>query len=179
MRYILQKGRPEDESGRLEREILTYDLLESKGIFFERVDHEAMATIEDCMEVDKILEVEICKNLFLCNSNKTKFFLLMIPGSKKFKTKDLSAQLGTSRLSFAKSEHMEELLGLTPGSVSVMGLMNDRDNRVQLIIDKEVLEQEYIACHPCMNTFSLRIRTEDVIKKLLPAIGHEAILAAL
>ena len=117
--------------------------------------------------------MEICKNLFLCNRQATEFYLLLIPGDKPFKTKYLSAQIGSSRLSFAKPEAMQEYLDITPGSVSVMGLMNDRDKRVQLLIDEDVLAAEYFACHPCINTSSLRFRTGDLIEKVIPAMGHE------
>lgn len=175
----LQNGRPENTEGRLEKEIRVYDLLDSLGIDYQRVDHEAAMTMEACREIDQALskgvenEVEICKNLFLCNRQVTEFYLLLIPGDKPFKTKYLSAQIGSSRLSFAKPEAMQEYLDITPGSVSVMGLMNDRDKRVQLLIDEDVLAAEYFACHPCINTSSLRFRTGDLIEKVIPAMGHE------
>lgn len=163
----------------MEKEIRVYDLLDSLGIDYQRVDHEAAMTMEACREIDQALskgvenEVEICKNLFLCNRQVTEFYLLLIPGDKPFKTKYLSAQIGSSRLSFAKPEAMQEYLDITPGSVSVMGLMNDRDKRVQLLIDEDVLAAEYFACHPCINTSSLRFRTGDLIEKVIPAMGHE------
>lgn len=163
----------------MEKEIRVYDLLDSLGIDYQRVDHEAAMTMEACGEIDQALsegmenEVEICKNLFLCNRQVTEFYLLLIPGDKPFKTKYLSAQIGSSRLSFAKPEAMQKYLDITPGSVSVMGLMNDRDKRVQLLIDEDVLAAEYFACHPCINTSSLRFRTGDLIEKVIPAMGHE------
>ena len=169
----LQKGRPADTAGRLEKEIRTYDLLDRLGVEYERIDHEPTMTMEDCKEVDQLLEAVICKNLFLCNRQKTAFYLLMIPDTKVFHTKDLSAQIGSARLSFAKPEYMEEFLDITPGSVSVMGLMNDKEHRVQLLIDEDVLDGEYIGCHPCINTSSLRISTTDMLEKIIPAMGHE------
>ena len=169
----LVSGRPQNTEGRLEKEIRTYDFLDSIGIHYERVDHEPAMTIEACEEVDKILGAVICKNLFLCNRQETDFYLLLMPGDKKFKTKDLSAQINSSRLSFAKPEYMEQFLDITPGSASILGLMNDRDNRVQLLIDEDVLKGEYIGCHPCINTSSLKLRTEDVIGKYLQAVHHE------
>ena len=169
----LQKGRPADTAGRLEKEIRTYDLLDRLGVEYERIDHEPAMTMEDCKEVDQLLEAVICKNLFLCNRQKTAFYLLMIPDTKVFHTKDLSAQIGSARLSFAKPEYMEEFLDITPGSVSVMGLMNDKEHRVQLLIDEDVLDGEYIGCHPCINTSSLRISTTDMLEKIIPAMGHE------
>lgn len=169
----LISGRPQDCSGRLDREIRTYDLLDSLGISYQRTDHEATDTMEECNKIDAVLGVVICKNLFLCNKQATKFYLLMMPGDKFFKTKEVSHQIGSSRLSFASPEDMVKHLGLEPGSVSIMGLMNDLDDSVQLLIDEDVLKDEYLGCHPCVNTSSLKIRTLDIIEKFLPAVKHE------
>lgn len=168
----LYKGRPTDTNGRTDREIRTYDLLDSLEIPYERIDHDAADTIEDCLEVESLLGTVICKNLFLCTANKSQFYLLLMPGTKPFKTKELSKQIGSTRLSFAPPEYMEQYLGLTPGSVSILGLMNDTDKKVTLLIDEDVLKDEYLGCHPCMNTSSLRVKTEDIIKKFLPAVNH-------
>lgn len=175
----LQKGRPADTAGRLDKEIRTYDLLDRLGVEYERIDHEPAMTMEDCKEVDQLLEAVICKNLFLCNRQKTAFYLLMIPDTKVFHTKDLSAQIGSARLSFAKPEYMEEFLDITPGSVSVMGLMNDQEHRVQLLIDEDVLDGEYIGCHPCINTSSIRFKVKDLIEKVIPAMGHDFVKVKL
>lgn len=158
--------------GRLLKEMAVYELLDKLEISYQRVDHEAAATVDDCHGVDEALGIHICKNLFLCNRQKTDFYLLMMPGLKKFKTKELSAQLGVSRLSFAEAEYMEEFLDITPGSVSVMGLMNDKDHRVRLLIDREFLQDEFVGCHPCVNTSSLKLRMKDVLEKFLPYVGH-------
>lgn len=173
------KGRPQNTEGRLDKEIRVYDLLDSLGIEYERIDHEPAMTIEACEEIDRVLEAVICKNLFLCNRQETDFYLLLIPGNKKFKTKDISAQIDSSRLLFGKPEYMEQFLDITPGSVSILGLMNDKENRVQLLIDEEVLQEEYIGCHPCINTSSLRIRTEDMVKKIIPELKHSPKLVRL
>ncbi len=170
----LYSGRPADINSRLSKEVCVYDLLDKLGIEYKRADHPAAETMEACLEIEKVLGVEICKNLFLRNRQKTEFYLLMMPGSKPFKTKDITKQLGCARLSFAEAEFMEEFLDITPGSVSVLGLMNDKENRVRLIIDKDILEGEYIGCHPCINTSSLAIKTEDILNKFLPAVGHTA-----
>lgn len=175
----LVTGRPESCEGRLEKEIRVYDLLDSLGIFYQRIDHEATMTMEACAAVDKVLDATICKNLLLCNRQKTAFYLLMLPGSKVFKTSELSKKIGSSRLSFADGAFMEEFLDITPGSLSVMGLMNDKENRVQLLIDEDVLQGEFIGCHPCINTSSLRFRTEDLLQKIIPAMGHEPIFVTL
>ena len=165
-------GRPADSSGRLPKELRTYDLLDSLHISYERVDHDALPTIEACRQVDEILGTPMCKNLFLHNAQKTAFYLLLLPGEKKFKTAALSKQIGSARLSFGEAEFMESFLDIKPGSVSVMGLMNDRENRVRLLIDKDILEGEYFACHPCINTSSLKFTTRDLMDKILPALGH-------
>lgn len=176
---ILVNGRPENIEGRLEKEVRVYDLLDSLEVKYQRIDHEAAMTMEACEEIDRTLDAAICKNLFLCNRQETDFYLLMISGDKTFKTKYLSAQIGSARLSFAKPEYMEQFLDITPGSVSVMGLMNDKEKRVQLLIDKDVLNAEYIGCHPCINTSSLRMRTEDMMEKVIPAMGHEPMMVEL
>ena len=175
----LMNGRPADVSGRLEKEIRVYDLLDKLEIPYMRADHEAVNTMEACVEIDKILDALLCKNLFLCNRQKTNFYMLLMPGDKPFKTKELSKQINTARLSFADAEHMEEYLDITPGSVSVMGLMNDVENHVQLLIDREVLEGEYFGCHPCVNTSSLRMKIKDMVEKFLPAVHHEPIIVDL
>ena len=174
------EGRPRDISGRLPKELRVYDLLDSLHVPYKRADHDALPTIEACHEVNRLLEIDICKNLFLCNAQKTAFYLLMMPGTKKFKTAALSKQIGSSRLSFAGAEYMEQLLDITPGSVSVLGLMNDHENRVRLLIDRDVLENhQYLGCHPCINTSSLKIRTQDLLDVILPAIHHPYTLVDL
>ncbi len=172
-------GRPVSPEGRLEKEMAVYDLLDELRIPYTRVDHGVAMTIEECQGVDQLLGIEICKNLVLCNAQKTKFFLLLMPGDKQFKTKDLSKQIGSSRLSFAPAEYMEKLLNVTPGSATVMALMNDPHNQVQLIIDEDVAAHEEFGCHPCINTSSLRMKTEDMLEKFLPAVHHEAIFVKL
>ena len=175
----LQNGRPTDTTGRLDKEIRTYDFLDKLGIEYQRIDHEAAFTMEVCEEIDKTLGATICKNLFLCNRQKTDFYLLMIPGDKTFKTKELSHQIGSARLSFASPQDMEKYLDITPGSVSVMGLMNDTEDQVQLLIDEDVLSGEMIGCHPCINTSSIRFKTSDLIEKILPAMHHSFIQVKL
>ena len=175
----LQKGRPANCAGRLEREIAVYDLLDRLHIDYERTDHAAADTMEACYEIDRVLGTVICKNLFLCNRQRTQYYLLMMLGTKPFHTKDLSHQIGSARLSFGDPESMEALLHIAPGSVSIMGLMNDTENRVQLLIDKPVLEAPTLGCHPCVNTSSLRLRTRDVTDIFLPAVHHRPIVVEL
>ena len=175
----LEQGSPADLSGRLDKEIRVYTLLDSLGINFQRIDHEAAMTMEACEAIDLALQATICKNLFLCNRQMTDFYLLMMPGDKAFKTKDLSSQIDSSRLSFADAEHMQQYLDITPGSVSVLGLMNDHQKKVQLLIDEELLWGEFIGCHPCINTSSLRIRTQDLMDTIIPAMEHEVRMVEL
>lgn len=169
---MLMKGRPDHVETRSAKEIRVYDLLDSLHINYIRIDHKATMTMEACVDVEKELDVKICKKLFLTNSNKSQYFLLMLPGYKKLKTKEISKQIQSSRLSFGSNEKMQEYLDILPGSLSVMGLMNDSHHQVQLIVDEDILKNEYIGFHPCMNTTSMKIKTTDLFEKILPAINH-------
>ena len=175
----LIQGRPDDCAGREARETAVYDLLDRLGIPYLRVDHEETNTMEACSEVDKVLGVTICKNLFLCNRQETNFYMLMMPGTKPFKTSVVSKLVGSARLSFADARYMEEFLHIRPGAVSVMGLMNDTQRRVQLLIDREVAESEFLGCHPCVSTTSLKLKTRDMVSTFLPAVNHEPIVLDL
>lgn len=197
MKLTIYKGRPGNITGRQEREVRVYDLLDSIGVDYDRLDHAPAMTMEVCDAVnaafgrmtleefkaedsnDRAKHAIICKNLFLCNRQKTKFYLLMIPGDKKFLTKNLSAQINSARLSFAGEEDMLNFLDVTPGSVSVLGLMNDHGHIVQLLIDSDVLQSEYVGCHPCINTSSLRMKTKDLMEKVIPALQHEPVIVNL
>lgn len=175
----LYKGTPENVQERLPKEQRCYALLDGLNIPFLRADHAPAMTMELCAQIDESLEAMICKNLFLSNRQGTKFYLLMIPANKPFKTKFLSAQLGVSRLSFGSETVMEQLLDTTAGSASVLGLMNDKENQVQLVIDRDVLQQEFFGCHPCINTSSLKIAVQDLVEKILPAVQHTPVLVDL
>ena len=169
---LVYKGRPQSCEGRADRENRVYDLLDALDIEYYRVDHDEAKTMDDCEMIDKSLETVLCKNLVLCNSQKTRFYLLMMPGAKPFRTKELSHQINSSRLSFAPPEYLEKYLDVLPGSVSIMGLMNDKENNITLLIDEDVIKPEFIGCHPCMNTSSLKIKTDDVLNKFLKSTGH-------
>lgn len=168
----LQTGRPTDIQNRDAKEIKTYDYLEALDIKFDRVDHNELMTMDECEKAEETLGAHICKNLFLRNQQKAKFYLLMMPGNKKFLTKELSKQINSARLSFAEAESMENYLGVSPGSVTVLGLMNDASNTVSLLIDKDLLQLEYIGVHPCVNTSTLKIKTDDLINKFLKHTKH-------
>ena len=175
---ILFSGRP-DNNEMLPQESAAYDMLDKLGVEYSGVKHEAAATMEDCKKADEALGIMICKNLFLCNRQKTDFYLLVMPADKEFHTKDITKQLGCSRLSFAGEEFMQSFLGVTPGSVTVLGLMNDTENKVQLVIDEDVLKNEYFGCHPCINTSSIKFPTADLKEKILPYIKHDCITVTL
>ena len=169
----LVEGRPQDK--RIDKEERVYDLLDQLNIDYQRIVHEEANTMEVCLEIEKTLKSTICKNLFLVNSNKSQYYLLMLKENKKFKTKVISKQINSSRLSFGSDEKMLEYLDITPGSVSLLGLMNDHDFKVQLLMDKDLLQDEYLGCHPCINTSSLRIKMKDVFEKIIPSLHHEPI----
>lgn len=169
----LVEGRPQDK--RIDKEERVYDLLDQLNIDYQRIDHEEANTMEVCLEIEKSLKSTICKNLFLVNSNKSQYYLLMLKENKKFKTKVIPKQINSSRLSFGSDEKMLEYLDITPGSVSLLGLMNDHDFKVQLLMDKDLLQDEYLGCHPCINTSSLRIKMKDVFEKIIPSLHHEPI----
>lgn len=168
----LYQGSPRDLADRLARETRVYTLLERLAIPFSHVDHAPAMTMADCEAIDGMLGVSMCKNLFLCNRQQTDFYLLMMPADKPFRTKELSEQIGSSRLSFAQEDHLLRLLDIQPGAVSVMGLMNDAEGCVRLLIDEEIAQSEWLGCHPCVNTTSLKIATRDILTRFLPAVRH-------
>lgn len=175
----IETGRPADCSGRLEKECAVYDLLEQLNIPFTRADHPAAFTMEECEAVSQALHTPICKNLFLCNRQKTAFYLLLLPASKPFRTKEITAQLECARLSFAGEEQLASLLHLTPGSATIFGLQYDTENRVQLVVDRDLLDEAYFGCHPCINTSTIRLRTSDVFDRLTHALHHDYTLVTL
>lgn len=172
MTYTREHGCPADWQSRQPNEARCYEFLDRLGVEYDRIDHPETDTMEACREIDKTLEADTCKNLFLCNRQQTDFYLLLTPGDKVFKTKDLSKQIGSARLSFASGEQMEKYLDITPGSCSILGLMNDHDHAVRLLVDEDVLQGEWVGLHPCRNTTTLRIRTADLFGKVLEAMGH-------
>ena len=176
---IVENGLPKNINDRLPKEQRVYAFLNSLEIDYNRVDHEPAMTMEACEEIDEVLGTSMCKNLFLSNRQETAFYLLLMPADKPFKTKDLSAQLGVARLSFGKAEYMEEYLDITPGSLSILGLMNDKKNNVQLLIDEDILSKELIGCHPCINTSSLSLSVNDMQEKIIPALKHTPIIVKL
>lgn len=177
--FIVQHGAPQDMDARAENEKEVYRTLDRLHIPFTRIDHAPVRTMEDCQAIDAELGGVICKNLFLCNQQKTMFYLLLIREDKAFKTKDISKQLGVSRLSFGTPEHMQEYLHLSPGAVSPMGLLFGSAKDVRLIMDSDLLKEEYLGCHPCVNTASIRFSMDDFMRVYLPAVRHEPTLVTI
>ena len=175
----LGQGAPEQLAERAPKERRCYEFLDRLGVSCRRADHEPAATMELCREIETVLGCPICKNLLLTNRQQTDFYLLLMEGDKVFKTKFLSKALGCARLSFATDEQMLELVDIIPGSLSVLGLLNDPEKRVRLVIDKPVLEQPEIGFHPCLNTSTLAVSMTDFREKILPALGHEATVVEL
>lgn len=165
---------PSDERSETEKKV--FALLEEKGVPFERVDNDSISTMEECEEVGKVLGTEICKSILACTRNKSEYYLIILPGDKRFVSKFASKDIGASRLSFASAEDMEELLGTTPGNASPLAVVNDTEGRVRLVIDKELADEEYIACNTGANTTHIKLRTSDVIGNILPAAGHEPMI---
>ena len=174
---IFHNARPEGELPPQER--AAFDLLDTLGIDYDRVSHDAAFNMELCADVSAVLGVSVYKNLFLCNRQKTSFYLLCMPPDKPFHTKDLSAQINSSRLSFAPEDSLWELLHCHPGSATVLGLANDTEHRVQLLLDREVYDAPYMSCHPCICTSTLKLKTSDVLTRLLPHTGHTPIVVDL
>lgn len=160
-------------TGRSVRENEAFALLDSLGIKYERVEHEAAMTIDACADIDRTLDTPLCKNLFLTNSAKTDWFLLLLPGEKPFRTRVVADQIGSTRLSFGSEDKMLEYLNLTPGSVTIMGLMYDKERKVRLLIDRELCKNEFLCFHPCINTGSVKAKTADMFGKFLEYTHHE------
>ena len=167
---VVHTARPTDQ--RIPQEFAIYDKMEELDIPHIRVDHDHADTMEDCLAIESVLGAKICKNLFLCNRQQTEFYLLMMPGDKPFKTKYLSAQLGCARLSFADADHMRDYLSTTPGSVSALELLFDREGKVRLIIDQDLLSDPWISGHPGISTSTVRLTREDMLR-YVRAVGHE------
>lgn len=172
-------GPPRDPETRLPKERRCYELLSRLEIPYARVDHDAAMTMEACAQVDQVLGTKMCKNLFLCNRQKTMFFLLLMPAEKLFRTSEVSKKVGASRLSFADAADMERYLDITPGSLSLLGLMKDTAGAVQLLVDEDILKEDFIGIHPCVNTSSLRLSTADAFGRLLKEMSHSLKILSL
>lgn len=169
--FKLFDGRPSGEIC-LDVENRVYDFLEDLKIEYKTLKHPAAFTIEECSLVRDRVNAPVFKNLFLTNKQQTKFYLLVMPGDKVFKTKYLSSQINSARLSFADESHMKHFLDVTPGSVTPMGLINDKEVVVNLLLDEDLKQYKEFACHPCINSASLLLSLTDFLEKIIPATGH-------
>lgn len=169
--YKLYEGRPTDAEC-CQSELGVYEFLDELSVPYHTLKHPAAFTIEECNEVRDRVNAPVFKNLFLTNKQQTRFYLLVLPGEKVFKTKYLSAQINSARLSFAGEDQMKHYLGVTPGSVTPMGLINDKDRCVTLLLDEDLKNYPVFACHPCINTASIVLPFEELINRIIPATGH-------
>ena len=149
---------PQDERGALETK--TYQELERLNIKYERVDNDTVEAMEECVEISKKLGAEIRKTIVVCNRQKTQFFLVILPANKRFDSKLFAAMMHTARVSFASP-------------ASVMGILNDPEGKVKVVIDKAVADAEWFACNPGANTSHLRFKTKQLINNFLPAEKHK------
>lgn len=149
------------------------EILKENNIDFEVFNHEAFVSMDQYEVIEGKIGCKIPKNLFLCNRQETVFYLLIMPGDKIFKTKDISAQINSSRLSFGNKDYLNKLLSCYKGSTSVLGLLFDKENRVNLLIDEDILKEEYLGFHPCDNNFTIKIKKEDLISKIIPLTKHD------
>ena len=168
---------PQEYKNQLQKE--TYKALSQLKIPFERVDTDEAITMDDCVLIDQKLDMKMVKTLFLCNRKKTIFYLFITTGDKAFDTKNFSNTLGISRVSFAPAELMEEMLGNKIGAATVFGTLLDLDRDVQVIIDKEVAEEEYYGCSDGTTTCYMKIKTTDIINKLLPFAKHKPVIVEI
>lgn len=175
----ITKGRPVGFETRSETERVIFDRLCELGIDFDTVDHEAAATMEVCDEIAAEIGCAIFKNLFLCNRQQSQFYLVLIPADKPFKTKYISSQLGCARLSFGSPVMMERLLGVSPGAVTPLGLVNDTERRIRVAVDRDLLSCAMAGCHPGVNTSTVRLALTDLLERYIPSTGHDVTLVDL
>lgn len=168
---------PTNYKSDLEKRI--YEKLSELNISFDRVDNDTVETMEECVEINNKLGTEIRKTIIVCNDKKTKFYLVVLPAEKRFDSKLFRDKMQCSRVSFAKAEDMQELLNILPGSATVMSIINDKENIVQVVIDKEVATSEYFGCNTGENTRHIKIKTSDLINNFLNNTNHEPIIIDL
>ncbi len=170
----IKQTAPADYKTALQQNV--YQTLEYLQIPFDRVDTAEAITMEDCVEINKKLDMDMVKTLFLCNRQQTKFYLFITKGDKPFHAKDFSHALGISRVSFAPAEKMETMLGTKIGAATVFSMLLGTAASVNVIFDKEVLEDAYYGCSDGTTTGYLKIKTELITTKFLPYVKHRAIV---
>ncbi|MBV7276096.1 prolyl-tRNA synthetase associated domain-containing protein [Clostridium sp. PL3] len=150
----------------------TYHTLNDLHIPFERVDTDEAITMEDCVQIDKKLDMKMVKTLFLCNRQQTAFYLFITVGDKPFKSKEFSNALGVARVSFAPADLMEKMLGTKIGAATVFSAMLDKDNAVQIVFDKDITHEEWYGCSDGTTTGYMKIKTAQIIHDFLPYVKH-------
>ncbi len=162
---------PEEYKNKIQE--IVYRTLDELSISYERVETDEAITMEDCIEIDKKLNMKMVKTLFLCNRQETNFYLYITTGDKKFDSKKFSQELEISRVSFAKEGKMNEMLGTRIGAATIFSSLIDNDLKVQIVIDKDVLNEEYYGCSDGTTTGYMKIKTDDIINKVLPYSKHK------
>lgn len=149
-----------------------YETLEKLSIPFVRVDTDEAITMEDCIAIAEKLETPVVKTLLLCNRQQTNFYLFVTTSDKPFSTKNFSRAMEISRVSFASAEQLESMLGTKVGSASVLSLLHDPEHRVQLVFDRQALEEKWYGCSDTTTTGYMKLPTADVLHTFLPFVGH-------
>lgn len=150
--------------------------LDNLGINYKKIEHSPAATMEECKKIEEILDNAICKNLLLRTTNGSAYYLLILRNDKQFVTSRISKLLGSSRLSFASGEEMESLLNTTPGSLSILSLIFDKEKKIKLAVDRDAVENEFFCCHPCDNTATLKIKASDITDIFIPSLEIKPVI---
>ncbi len=163
-------GAPEDKRGELETKV--YAEFKELGIDFKRVDNDEAISMEECVEISNTWGAEIRRTVVVCNRQTTNYYLVVMPADKRFDTKTFAHNMECARVSFASEEDMIKILGVSHGNASVVSILNDKDNMVQVVLDKDVADDEYFACNVGINTTHIMFKTDDLINKFLVKEEH-------
>jgi len=151
---------------------LVYTTLQDLQVPFERVDTDEAITMEDCILINEKLHVQIVKTLFLCNRQQTNFYLFVTTADKPFVTKDFSSAVGIPRVSFASVELLNNLLGTPVGGATIFGTLLDKENKVQVLIDKDVLNEEWYGCSDGTPRGYMKISRDWILNDFLQYTQH-------
>lgn len=157
---------------RNELQFLVYKTLNELHIPYQRVETDEVITMEDCAAVNERLQMNMVKTLFLCTRHQQELYLFVTAGNKRFDSKWFSQELNTSRVSFAPEESMHMLLGTNIGAATIFSTLLTSAKDVHLVIDKDVLQEEYYGCSDGTTTGYMKIKTSDITDRFLPATGH-------
>ena len=156
-----------------------YDALKNMGIAYDVVQHAPASSMEECAWVMEPLNATCVKNIFLCPRNQSRFYLLITRPEAKLKTSDISKQAGASRLAFAPEEKLWHYLREKPGAISPMGLIFDEGREVTVLVDEALRKAPRVAFHPCVNTASLALSSDDFFDVYLKTLGYEPIYVTI